>query len=494
MQLEKVTSGSGHAALAGWISSNDVTLFTTVLIMAIAIFLHSQFSKVTKQNAQFSQQQTALGQQVESVNKELANSRDLLDITHSKLALTQQEQAHLEQQLVEKLTAMDELNARLDALLQQKGALESRQQVLVASQDALSNEKTELIAQRTKLADERDSLKTKNLSLREQLELISAQLAGKITALENVDQERDRLKKQAEELDALVTSLRNQLDKLNTDFAETQSKDAAAIAQDQRAIQDLQSQIAARDKTLAEREKTADEYVAKLKRAADLLQGLVTEKKQLQHALNKSQHALSEAELKHQEELVEEGRNNQELVGLTGRLERVAILFDASGSMRQAAAKEGGNRWAEAQQIAETWLQHLNVHKCVLIVFSTDVRTFPEDGSLANLGGPAGKANRDSLLQRVKTVQPGGGTNTYDALRTAYRYDIDSILLFSDGAPSVESSGKFDASTAERIYQLCRTHPDIPIHTMGLGNYFDQSASTFLMTLAKLTNGSFRGR
>jgi hypothetical protein len=39
-----VTSRSGQAALAGWISSNDVTLFTTVLIMAIAMFLHARMT------------------------------------------------------------------------------------------------------------------------------------------------------------------------------------------------------------------------------------------------------------------------------------------------------------------------------------------------------------------------------------------------------------------------------------------------------------------
>jgi hypothetical protein len=130
----------------------------------------------------------------------------------------------------------------------------------------------------------------------------------------------------------------------------------------------------------------------------------------------------------------------------------------------------------------------------VLIVFSSDVRTFPENGSLADLRGESGKVNRESLLQRVKEVSPDGATNTYDALRKAYQYDIDSILLFSDGAPSESAGGVFESAVAQRIYDLCRAHPNIPIHTIGLGNYFDQNASTFLMSLAKLTNGTFRGQ
>jgi hypothetical protein len=85
-------------------------------------------------------------------------------------------------------------------------------------------------------------------------------------------------------------------------------------------------------------------------------------------------------------------------------------------------------------------------------------------------------------------------TNTYAALQKAYQYDVDSILLFSDGAPSLSSSGIFEPAAAKQIYELCRAHPSIPINTVGLGNYFDQNASSFLMSLAKITNGTFRGQ
>jgi uncharacterized protein with von Willebrand factor type A (vWA) domain len=295
------------------------------------------------------------------------------------------------------------------------------------------------------------------------------------------------LKQQADELDKIVAALKQKMQKLNIELDSTKASAASALADSQTRTHELETQLAAHDKT-------AKEYLAKLKRAAELFQGLTAEKRQLQSELSQSKLALNEVELKRQSELAEESRNNRELVGLSGRLERVAILFDASGSMRKAAASGSGDRWAEAQQIAETWLEHLNVQQCVLIVFASEVRTFPQDGSLADLRGADGKAKRDWLMEQVKAVRPGGGTNTFDALRTAYRYDVDSILLFSDGAPSVSGSGAFDPASAQRIYELCRAHPNIPIHTMGLGNYFDQNASTFLMSLAKITNGTFRGR
>jgi uncharacterized protein with von Willebrand factor type A (vWA) domain len=309
--------------------------------------------------------------------------------------------------------------------------------------------------------------------LREKLDLIASQLADKVAALEQLEKERENLKKQADELDAIVAGLKQRMAKLNIDLADTRTKSHTRL-------RELESQLAQSDKT-------AEEYLAKLKRATELFEGLKVEKRDVEQRLTK-------AALEHQAALLEEGRNNRELVGLSGRLERVAILFDASGSMRQATKSGTGDRWAEAQQIAATWLQHLNVQQCVLIVFSSDVRIFPEDGSLADLRGEAGKAKRDLLLQHVKAVSPGGATNTYDALRKAYQYNVDSILLFSDGAPSVSSSGIFEPAAAQQIYELCRAHSNVPIHTIGLGNYFDQNAATFLMSLAKITNGTFRGQ
>ncbi len=50
MQLEKTTNPAGEAGLAGWISSNDVTLLTMVLVVVIALFLHVTVIKGRIQN------------------------------------------------------------------------------------------------------------------------------------------------------------------------------------------------------------------------------------------------------------------------------------------------------------------------------------------------------------------------------------------------------------------------------------------------------------
>ena len=74
-----------------------------------------------------------------------------------------------------------------------------------------------------------------------------------------------------------------------------------------------------------------------------------------------------------------------------------------------------------------------------------------------------------------------------------HEYDVDTILLLSDGAPSKLASGAYQDALAQQIYQLCRQHAEVPVNTIGLGNYFDQEMSAFLRTVANITGGEFRG-
>src|SRR3954470_7720123 len=126
MQLEKVTSRSGQSALAGWISSNDVTLFTTVLVMAIAMFLHARMTQGAKENARIAQEKASLTERLEATAGELDSSKDFLDTTRKSLKVTQEERDSLQQQLLAKLAAVAALNTKIDALLKDKGLLESQ--------------------------------------------------------------------------------------------------------------------------------------------------------------------------------------------------------------------------------------------------------------------------------------------------------------------------------------------------------------------------------
>lgn len=464
MHLERVTSRSSEAGVAGWIASNDVTLFTMVLVMVIAIFLHSKLNKGVLEQERLADQNTAVTATLAATADELDDARDLLEKTNERLSLTQAERDALQLQLVEKLTALTDLNAKLDVLVADKGNLARQRQTLLTEKEALTQEKLAL-------EGDRDSATATNVSLRTRLDTLASQLAERIAALEAVEAQRDRLTKQADELSSVVTALKNRLEEMHVDL-KTAKEEA------EKNSQELQAKVAAGDRQ-------AEDYLADLRRATEMLESLKLEKQQLQNEL-------SETERKRQADLLAEAENNRELVGLKGSLRKVAIILDASGSMRQTGTG-GADRWAEAQQIAAIWLKHLNVQECVLIVYSTEVRTFPADGSLTDLRGEAGAAKRDLLLQQLQSVAPGGWTDTLLALQKAYEYDVDTILLLSDGAPSKVASGAYQDPLAQQVYQLCREHAEIPINTIGLGNYFDQEMSTFLRTVASITGGEFRG-
>ncbi len=464
MHLERVTSRSSEAGIAGWIASNDVTLFTMVLVMVIAIFLHSKLNKGVLEQERLVDQNTAVTATLAATADELDNARDLLEKTKERLSLTQAERDALQLQLVEKLTALTDLNAKLDVLVADKGGLTRERQTLLSEKEALAKEKLAL-------EGDRDSATATNATLRSRLDALSTQLAQKIAAMEAIEAQRDRLTNQADELSSVVAALKQRLEEMNLDLKT--AKDEA-----EETSRELQAKVAAGDRQ-------AEEYLADLRRATEMLESLKLEKRQLQNEL-------SETERKRQAELLAEAENNRELVGLKGPLRKVAIILDASGSMRQTGAG-GADRWVEAQQIAAVWLKHLNVQECVLIVYSTEVRTFPADGSLTDLRGEAGAAKRDQLLQQLQSVAPGGWTDTLLALQKAYEYDVDTILLLSDGAPSKVASGAYQDPLAQQVYQLCREHAQIPINTIGLGNYFDQEMSTFLRTVASITGGEFRG-
>src|SRR5687767_13675670 len=121
MHLEKVTSRSSEAGLAGWIASNDVTLFTVVLVMVIAIFLHSRVTVGNREREALTSEKESLSATLASTQSDLDSASELLDRTKSALQLTNEERDQLRKQLVDKLAALAELNARLEALLAEKG-------------------------------------------------------------------------------------------------------------------------------------------------------------------------------------------------------------------------------------------------------------------------------------------------------------------------------------------------------------------------------------
>ncbi len=202
------------------------------------------------------------------------------------------------------------------------------------------------------------------------------------------------------------------------------------------------------------------------------------------------QASFAELQTTQQQNEMAERRLRREILGLKGSLKRVAIVFDSSESMKE------GNRWENAIEVVTNWLEHLDMEECVLIVFNDNVEVYPENYEPIKVKGEAALPNRAKLRAYLDQRKPIGRTNTLAALEAAYKVPgIDTIILFSDGAPYVGlGTGRFDAAMVKDIYTLCERNPSVPINTIGLGNYFSPEFSAFMLGLADKTGGTFLGR
>lgn len=195
----------------------------------------------------------------------------------------------------------------------------------------------------------------------------------------------------------------------------------------------------------------------------------------------------------------------QELLGLKGCMTNVCILLDRSGSMSI------GDRWKDALSVVGAWLCYLPIQRCVLITFNDHYIAYPAAG-LFTAVGKEGATNRVSLIKRLRELMPNGNTDTLSALKRAYSYagedKADTIILFTDGAPyvpppstsrSVTSEAgrriRYSKEQMEAVLVLARSHPDVPVNVVAIGNYYEEGELTkFLLKLAEQTGGVFLGR
>ena len=183
MQLEKATSHSGEAGLAGWISSNDVTLFTVVMVVVVAIFLQASLVKRAKLNAELEGEKISLNAQnrriqeeVRRVSAELAAINAQLADTRNTLGTTQRERQSLE-----------EVRKQLDLeLAAKKQELQQRSDELAK----LNAAKTAVEAQLAQLAKDKGTQEVQFSQTKTKLE---SDLAGLVAQLQQRQKERDDL-------------------------------------------------------------------------------------------------------------------------------------------------------------------------------------------------------------------------------------------------------------------------------------------------------------
>jgi uncharacterized protein with von Willebrand factor type A (vWA) domain len=175
------------------------------------------------------------------------------------------------------------------------------------------------------------------------------------------------------------------------------------------------------------------------------------------------------------------------ILGLSTEAKRFLILVDMSGSMEQyrdimvKAVREILAPLEPDNEFAIVGYQHLN---------GVRLHRFPRSQKLAS-GNPRNieQARRfaNGLIHRF-----GGGTPTQFALLNALQYDVDAIILMSDGEPT-------DGQWKSIIRDVTRVNGrrKIELHTVAIGNYFDKKQgkqlTMFLHQLAKRNGGDFVG-
>ncbi len=202
----------------------------------------------------------------------------------------------------------------------------------------------------------------------------------------------------------------------------------------------------------------------------------------------------------------------RDLVGFKGDMKRVAFVVDGSESMGKDA-----DRWPNAKKTVLSWIENLDVQECVVIVFTNRVHRFPQgEKDTFDLQGERRAASIEQIRKYLGQRTPVGFTNTLAALETAYAMPgVDTIILFTDGAPyaglnaqqirdgrkdnslkTKDNKHDYDPTMMKQIYDLCenRDHVGIPINVVGVGDFYSEELSAFLLNVARITKGTFIGR
>ena len=161
---------------------------------------------------------------------------------------------------------------------------------------------------------------------------------------------------------------------------------------------------------------------------------------------------------------------------------RIAFLVDQSGSMN---AKVGTDRNRTRLDVAKEQLRQAvealpKTHRINMIPFETQVReTWSRLRRLT-------RANRREMLEAVRKLKGGGGTNTFGALMAAFDDpNVDTIYLLTDGVPTAGELTNVD-DILDAVEDINRTR-QVVIHCISIG-----LDSVLLKQLAAMTGGQYK--
>lgn len=168
------------------------------------------------------------------------------------------------------------------------------------------------------------------------------------------------------------------------------------------------------------------------------------------------------------------------LLGITTRAVSFVIVIDMSGSIK------------DYTQIMEQTMQRIlepfdGKNAVQIIGYSGDIGTLPWQTPNNTL--PMNTANKNQAINFVKSLSAkfGGGTPTNNALEEALEYDVEAVLLLTDGSP--------DGDPNDIIRNITSINNGAKeIHTIAIGKYHSKTALVnFLQALSRQNRGGFIG-
>lgn len=210
-------------------------------------------------------------------------------------------------------------------------------------------------------------------------------------------------------------------------------------------------------------------------------------------------------------------RLNNELLGLGGDLRKVVIMVDVSESMKSDKSFGDKTYWQQTIRIISRWVYNLDVGSVALILFG-------DGAELALPMAPLDAGHRQRIVELLEQTNPTARrTDFLAAFRRAYEIDgVDTIIVFSDGLPSVDIAGNEIQSAGGRkggeteneysnrralvikenvdkvlevhsaISSLAKLHAQIAVNAVGLGDkVYTRETGNLLNDLALRNGGVF---
>jgi len=541
--------GETEVSGSGWVGVTDSLIGILVLLIAITLASVSQLNtaeiQLNNAKSELNEKELRINQLLEEIDKNEKTTKDKKD----NLALLREKESKWNKTIEGLKKTEEELrmaSKNATELRKELNQIESRLKETEAINIKLRLSEKELITKLNKTNDDLFKSEQKNEQFSKDLKLnkdtllkLAGEIQSKNNDLNKANSEIDGLRLKVGVLATILKSFNsteiNILATLNK-FKKDIDINEGMLKVLRSELEKLRTEMKFLDDVLVEFKLKPNEISAELRKLnrdlKDSSGELRIAKKELDQLHRKQEHA--------------------KLLGIKGDLKTVAIVVDFSGSMDYSLDNfqesevmqslkdvKTQSRWEITKDMIATFCELLDMEECILIVFNNSVSVYDRkaaldknkiilinnennDGSLTNedisnlkkitpFRLRANESDRTLLTGIANNLgKPSGGTNTLKALSAAYQLSPDSILLFTDGAPGLETPleqskeqklrGEFPKPPdfdkhRNQIYELLKQHKSgPPINVIGIGYYFEPELSNFLKTLAKQTKGSFQGR